>query len=107
MNIKGMLDQLEELWKRRSALKSLIAFLIILNIGCISLGSILNVLLSNIKFFSKPEDYFTFYSYFAVVISLANVFVLTAIESVRYHTGHILSSYFKTPCSMLWVIGGT
>ncbi len=76
MNIKGMLDQFEDLWKRRSALKSLIAFLIILNIGCVSLGSMLNVLLSNIKFFSKPEDYFTFYSYLAVVISLANVFVL-------------------------------
>lgn len=76
MNIKGLLDQFEELWKRRSALKSLIAFLIILNILFASLASILHVILSNIKFLSKPEDYFTFYSYSAVVISLANVLLL-------------------------------
>ncbi len=76
MDIKAPLDQLEELWKRRSALKSLIAFLIALNIGCASLASVLHVILSNIKFLSKPEDYFTFYSYSAVGISLANLLLL-------------------------------
>ncbi len=76
MNIQALLDQLEELWMRRSALKSLIGFLIILNIGCASVGSLLHFLLSNIKFLSKPEDYFTFYSYFAVVITLLNVLLL-------------------------------
>ena len=75
MNI-ALLDQLEELWKRRSTLKSLVAFLILLNIGCVSLGSMLHVIFENINFLAIPDNYSTFYLYSAVVIGLANVFLL-------------------------------
>lgn len=71
-----LIDQFEEMWKRRSSLKSLVGFLIILNVGCTSLGAALHLILSNINYLSNPKDYFSFYSYFAVAISLLNIFLL-------------------------------
>lgn len=76
MNVNALLDQLEELWRRRNAFKSLLAFLIILNIGFISIGSALHILLSNVNYLSKPEEYFTFYSYFSLAVGLSNILLI-------------------------------
>lgn len=78
MNIKTLLDQLEELWRKRGTFKSLVAFLIVLNATFVTVVSATGILLTQIQVLlpAEPDGYIRFYTYSFFVVGLSNLFLL-------------------------------